>query len=71
MRSESPRCAWCRLPIEFCDGRFTDWMHSLTRRERCADGTNWAEPETAQQMTDRQNTRRNTRTAPAQTRRTA
>ena len=64
MRSESPRCAWCRLPIEFCDGRITDWMHSLTRRERCADGTNWAEPETAQQMTDRQNAHRAARTDP-------
>jgi hypothetical protein len=46
-------------------------MHSLTRRERCADGANWAEPETAQQMTDRQNTRRATTCAPVERRRTA
>lgn len=54
----SIRCAWCAMPIEHADGRLGEWMHSLTRREHCADGQNVGEPETPGQMKVRLNLRR-------------
>lgn len=50
----APRCAHCGLPIEHCDGRYGEWMHSLTRRERCAYAESVAYPETLDEMVARQ-----------------
>lgn len=38
-------CAHCGAEIEACDGAFGDWMHTRTRRERCARTMDLAEPE--------------------------
>lgn len=43
------RCAGCTGEIEACAGRYGDWMHSATRRERCATG-GFARPQTPQQV---------------------
>jgi hypothetical protein len=37
-RTEFPVFCVCREPIEHCDGALGDWMHTVTRSERCADG---------------------------------
>lgn len=52
MVAEWIRCGGCRQEIESCLGRDTDWMHTLTRSERCADGR-LARPETAAEWTAR------------------
>ena len=53
--SESVRCGNCSQPIEGCDGRHGDWMHSLTRREACTDGIGAARPETPNEIDARHN----------------
>lgn len=39
-----PACGSCLEEIEACDGLHSDWMHSATRREFCANGVTLAEP---------------------------
>lgn len=50
----APRCAHCGQPIEHCDGRHGEWMHSLTRSEACGGQATTAWPETLNQMIERQ-----------------
>lgn len=44
------RCSACRRLIEGCDGKWSDWMHSDTRSEFCADGSTLAGPERPDQI---------------------